>query len=232
MSGIEWPGPTFLGRLGQDSLKDLMDIGVLFHYPQHRALLRQGDNSRHVLLILDGIVKVVTTSENGYDMLTAIRVRGDLVGEMAAFEDRPRSSSVIAIRPVTAHLIQWPQLDAFLSRHPDARREILRMQSTRLRWANQRRLDFGAYEAPTRFARVLGELTQTYGHPVDGASGKSRKLGVTITQAELASLAGIALPTAQKTLAELSRRGVVERGRRTLVIKDVPQLMRIAKLVD
>ncbi|TJZ42204.1 Crp/Fnr family transcriptional regulator [Streptomyces piniterrae] len=225
-----WSPSTFLGRLRDGTLEDLTQLGTRTEYPAHRPLLHQGDGSSHVLLITSGVVKVVTRSEDGFEMLLAIRVAGDLVGEMAAFEDRPRSGTVIACSPVTARIIQRPALEAFLTGHPDAMVALFRMMSARLRWANKLRLDFRAYDASTRLARVVAELTQAYGQPVDDSGGKRSVLGVTLTQSELASLAGLALPTAEKALASLAQRGLVERNYRRITVSDIPKLLEFAKI--
>ena len=227
-----WPQSTFLGRLPGSALEDLMCQGTRIVYPTHRLLLLQGDEGRHVLLLTRGVVKVVASAESGYEMLLAVRVGGDLVGEMAAFEGRPRSGTVVACSEVSARIIQLRDLEDFLVRHPDAMRAMLATLSARLRWANQRRIDFRAYDASTRLARVLVELTQTYGCPTPEKVGKRHEIGLSLNQSELASLAGVALPTAEKALATLAQLGLVERSYRKLLILDVPKLLSFAKVVE
>ncbi|GAA2347330.1 Crp/Fnr family transcriptional regulator [Streptomyces cuspidosporus] len=201
-------------------------------YPTHRHLLQQGDQGRHVLLLTHGVVKVVASSESGYEMLLAIRAAGDFVGEMAAFEDRPRSGTVIACSDVKVRVIQLPALESFLTRHPDAMRAMLGMLCGRLRWANRRRVDFGAYDSLTRLARVIAELSQAYGQRETGSALKGNVIGVTLNQSELASLAGLAKPTAEKALADLSQRGLVKRSYRKITVCDVPKLLAFAKVLD
>ncbi|MFD9563224.1 Crp/Fnr family transcriptional regulator [Streptomyces sp. NPDC059994] len=225
-----WPPSTFLGRLRNATREELLGEGTSITYPSHRALLQQGDESRHVLLITSGVVKVVASAESGYDMLLAVRIAGDLVGEMAAFEERPRSGTVIACSDVTARIIQVRALEAFLARRPDAMRAILHMLCARLRWANRRRVDFQAYDSLTRLARVLAELCQAYAQLAPDSDGKRCDLGVTLTQKELASLAGLKLNTAEKNLAVLTAHGLVERRYRRITICDVPQLLKFAKI--
>ncbi|MFK8845468.1 Crp/Fnr family transcriptional regulator [Streptomyces sp. Ac-502] len=224
-----WPEATLLGRLPEDSQRDLLRLGTVMQYPAHRTLLRQGDDGRHVLLITRGVVKVESHSEDGYTMLLAVRVAGDLVGEMAAFENRPRSGSVIACGDVSARIIHLKSLTAHLSQHQTSMVALLGMLSSRLRWANRRRLDFRAYESPVRLARVLVETAQTYGCASQGDVRRS-DLGVTLTQAELASLAAVALPTAEKALAALAQMGLVERRYRKITISDIPRLRAFAKI--
>ncbi|MFJ1577648.1 Crp/Fnr family transcriptional regulator [Streptomyces sp. NPDC088147] len=226
-----WPPSTFLGRLRDTTREELLSQGTPMTYPPHRALLQQGDESRHVLLITSGVVKVVASAESGYDMLLAVRIGGDLVGEMAAFEERPRSGTVVACGDVTARIIQVRALETFLSHHPDAMRAILHMLCARLRWANLRRIEFQAYDSLTRLARVLAELCKAYAQPDPDSDGKRCDLGVTLTQKELASLAGLKLNTAEKNLAALTAQGLVERSYRNITICDVPKLLEFAKVV-
>ncbi|MFD8816969.1 Crp/Fnr family transcriptional regulator [Streptomyces sp. NPDC059627] len=226
-----WAPSTFLGRLRNTTREELLGQGTLISYPTHRTLLQQGDESRHVLLITSGVVKIVASAESGYDMLLAVRIAGDLVGEMAAFEERPRSGTVVACSDGTALIVQVRTLEAFLTRHPDAMRAILHMLCARLRWANRRRIDFQAYDSLTRLARVLAELSRSYAQPVPDGDGKRCVLGVTLTQKELASLAGLALNTAEKNLATLTAMGLVERSYRNITICDVPKLLEFAKVV-
>ncbi|MFE6777209.1 Crp/Fnr family transcriptional regulator [Streptomyces sp. NPDC057702] len=225
-----WPSATFLGRVEPQTLEELLAAGTAAEYAADRTLLHQGEDSRHVLLITRGVVKVVAGTAEGHEMLVAVRVAGDLVGEMAALESRPRSGTVLACGEVTVRVIQWHILEKLLHRHPDAADSLMHMLCARLRWANRRRLDFRAYDSSIRLARVLAELTQMYGRPVRGAPDERQELAVTLTQTELASLAGLALTTAEKALADLARLGLVERSYRRITINDFPRLLVFSKI--
>ncbi|HEY3479811.1 MAG TPA: cyclic nucleotide-binding domain-containing protein, partial [Streptomyces sp.] len=138
----QWEGPssTFLGRLPRSTREQLLEQGTPMVYPKHRVLMRQGDDGQHLLLLTRGVVKVVTASESGTEMLLGMRVAGDLVGEMAVFEERPRSGSVVACGEVAARILPLPLLEGFLARHPEATKALMATLSARLRTANQRRI--------------------------------------------------------------------------------------------
>lgn len=232
MTHPEWPRSSFLGRISHEALDDLLRQGTRNDYTTNRKLLNQGDDSRHVLLITKGVVKVVTSSRAGYEMLVAVRWAGDVVGEMSAFEGRPRSGSVIACGRVTARVIQCQEFQTFLSRHPETMKVLCGMLSSRLRRANQRRLDFKAHEPDTRLARVLVELAQMSGQQAERVRGRERAIEAALTQPELASLAGIALSTAEKNLAKMDQDGILRREYRRLTITDFSQLLALAKISD
>jgi CRP-like cAMP-binding protein len=187
------------------------------------VFLRQGEPGSIVYLLRSGCVKVVG-NEAGREPLLAIRVGGDLVGEMAVLSGKPRSATVTACAKTTASAIQGADLQALLRASSDVAVEVARMISERLRWANELRIDFASLPPRTRVNRVLLTLAETYGQD----TGKGRDLGVRLTQEEIASLAGVRLSTAGKALGHLKRSSVVRLGYRRIVVVDLPGLRAAA----
>ena len=85
-------------------------------------------------------------------------------------------------------------------------------------------MEFAGFDAHTRFARVLRALAVGYGE----RSGNRISISWPVTQNELASLASIAEPTAQKALRELRKAGVISTGYRTWTVENFSELDRIA----
>jgi CRP/FNR family transcriptional regulator, cyclic AMP receptor protein len=218
----QWPQVTLLGRLQPSTRAEFLTLGMARTFPPKRIIIRQWDQSQHSVLLVSGIVKVVGSTSAGYEALLDIRVRGDLVGEMSAMDGEPRSASVVTCSTVDSRWIRQADLRGFIDRHPDVGLEISRIISLRLRWANRRRLDFLTHNATTRLARVLVELAETYGR----ATHDGFDLGLELTQAELASVAGVALATAEKALHTMKREGLIRRGYRQIVIFDLDRLRR------
>lgn len=187
-------------------------------------MVRQGEDGRHALLLLAGAAKVVVHTEPGRDVLVAFRSAGDLVGEMAVLEDRPRSASVIAMGPVRARLIHGQELTDLMRRNGEICLAIAWMVSARLRWADRRRVEFVALEAPVRIGRVLVDIVSRYGRAtVDGWD-----LGMSFSQTEIASLAGVALGTVEKALQTMQKDGLLRRYYRRIVITDLARLQKFS----
>ena len=222
---LDWPAATFLGRLRPPTRELLLRVGTAVEYPANRVILRQGDEERHVVLLLDGLVKV-TSSAGDQETLLAIRVGGDVIGEMAVLERRPRSASVVASVPVRARIIHPGELELFLERCPDAALELMRMMSERLRWSNRRRMDFAACTPAQRLSRIIIEVARVYGKPAP----EGWDLGVPLTQAELASLAGVGLRSAEKALHQMVRDDMILCLYRRMVIRDVDRLGDLARI--
>jgi CRP/FNR family transcriptional regulator, cyclic AMP receptor protein len=79
-------------------------------------------------------------------------------------------------------------------------------------------------DTPHRLARLLLELSDRYGRP----SGEHVQLGLSLSQAELASAIAASRESVVRALAELRRRGFVTTGRRTVRLCDLEGLRRYA----
>jgi CRP-like cAMP-binding protein len=187
-------------------------------------LIREGECSRFVVVILDGIVKVTGQGHDGRGALLAIRMGGDVVGEFAALDERPRSATVTTCGAVVARIIKSADFLDCLRRDPDISQAVNRSIVAKMRTANARRIDFSGCDVPTRLARVLYEISVTYGT----RTGNRSVLRWPLTQPELASLAGGAEPTVHRVLRELREDGVVSTGYRAITVLDLDRLRGIA----
>lgn len=219
-----WPPTSLLASVGDASRNRLLSSGTMREYPADRRLITQGDTSTFVVALLDGVVKVTGVSSSGREALLAIRIGGDILGELAAIDNRPRSCTVTACGPVTGCVIMQADFLAVLARDRSLAEAVSRSVVAKLRAGTERQMEFAAFDAPTRFARVLRELAGSYGE----RSGNRVTISWPVTQNELASLASVAEPTAQKALRQLRKAGVISTGYRSLTIEDFSALNRIA----
>lgn len=217
-----WSPTTLLGRLPAPAREAFVGIGTKVTLAADRPILWQGEENTHAFLLLSGCTKVLVAAPNGESgsTLLAVRIGGDLVGEMSALTGRPRSATVHTCTETVARIIRRDELLAFVGRTPQVGMEIAAMLAERLRWANERRVDFASLRAPQRVAKILQELVTTYG--VESDAGW--ELGARLTQAEIASLSGVKLPTAERALRSLQRAGVLELKYRQVVVTDVNAL--------
>jgi CRP/FNR family cyclic AMP-dependent transcriptional regulator len=220
----QWPSSSVLGSLIKTSRDRLLESGTTRQYVAGQILIREGETSKFVIVLLDGVVKATGLTLEGKDALLAIRVGGDIVGEFAALDDGPRSSTVTTCGTVVGRVIKQGDFLAALRRDGLLAEAVNRAVVAKVRSANARRVEFAGYDAPTRLARVLRELAVRYGD----RSGNRVVIAWPLTQPELASLAAVAEPTAQKALRALRERGVVDTGYRSLTILDLDALNRIA----
>jgi CRP/FNR family cyclic AMP-dependent transcriptional regulator len=222
--GHTWPHSTLLGALPVADQAALLAAGTRVERADGYRLIEQGTRNDHAYLLLTGTVKVSVRDDNGHSALLGIRLAGDLVGEMGSLEGTERSADVVACGPITAKIISSADLRILTRRHPEIAVGIAMMIGGRLRWANRRRLDVAARDPRSRIARVLYEVVRAYGtkRPTHW------EIGVPLTQAEIASLSGTKLRTAEKQLRVLENERILVRRYRQIHVADLDRLYRIA----
>ncbi len=114
--------------------------------PAGSIIFSEGDHSTEIYLVLTGDLRVLgkvdldeqRKIQPGFGEL----IKGDIFGEMAMFDDSPRSATVVSLTDVELAVIKADNLFSFLDNHPECgypiMKELLSMVVQRLRKANQR----------------------------------------------------------------------------------------------
>ncbi|WP_082526769.1 Crp/Fnr family transcriptional regulator [Kitasatospora sp. MBT63] len=213
----------FLARLEQEDRAALLALGPRLRFPPRSVVIRQEEPSDHILLLLNGWMKVTAAAANGYEALLALRGAGDIVGESAALSGRPRSATVTALEEVAAVAVDRQRFTEFLTRAPAVMLQLLALSNDRLRTADRRRLEVAALTVRERLADLLLELARTHG----SATEEGIEISVPLSQQELAGSVGASREAVARLLKTLRDRGVVITRRRCLVITRPDVLRRI-----
>lgn len=187
-------------------------------------LFAEGDRSDRVFLLLSGRARVFRTDDSGRESLLAIRGAGDLLGELSAIDDEPRSASAVALESLEVAVISGAEFRDALDTVPGLARILLATVVSRLRDADRKRAEFGGADATRRVARRLLELAQRYGEQDDGGV----VISVAITQDDLAAWAGASREAVSRALRDLRKAGLVETARRSVRVLDVARLSQRA----
>ncbi|GLW07856.1 Crp/Fnr family transcriptional regulator [Microtetraspora sp. NBRC 13810] len=217
---------TFLQTLTEPSRGRLLALGSIARFQSGHALIRQGDTDDLVFVLLKSVAKVTARAENGAEALLAVRVSGDIVGDMAPLTGVPRSTSVTTCSESVVCVIKGPVFVDFMNQHAAVGVALSRLIGERLRWANERRLDFAGYDADICLARLLLAFAERHGRQTDAGTD----IGVPLTQAELGGLIGAKEGTIQKAMRGLRNRGLVRNSQRRITITDPRGLAAYADL--
>ncbi|MFI7609539.1 Crp/Fnr family transcriptional regulator [Micromonospora sp. NPDC049366] len=222
----DWPVGTLLGCLDPDVRAEFLTLGTNVPVKPGDHILREGAPGNHMILLREAVAKVTVNVAGGRQALLAIRVSGDLVGEISALNDTPRTATVTSCGAGSISVIYKRDWQPFFHRRPEAALALARTTAARFRWANRRRVDFASYPARVRLARILAELAAVHGQAVDAG----HTVGVALTQQELASLCGAAEPTVEKALRELREAEVLQTGYRQIIVRDLDALRLLARM--
>lgn len=183
-------------------------------------LVRQGEPGHDVVVVLSGRAKLVVAIGGGHDVLLGVRGPGDLLGELAALDEGPRTATAVALETGTAGHLPAPELRRFLADRPAVSWALMRMLATRLREADVGRIELSSQDALGRVAARLLELGEHHGRRAD--DGVHIELGV--TQYDLAAWTGASRPAVARALQAMRRLGWVSTSRRVIVVHDAEAL--------
>jgi CRP/FNR family transcriptional regulator, cyclic AMP receptor protein len=215
---------VFLTALTQAEEEVLRARGVPRRFQPGTAIFHQQGVADRVLVILDGCVKLSRLSEDGKEVILAIRGPGDLIGEMSAIDGRPRSATATALDPVEALGVAVPDFIAYLERHPRVALVVLRMLGARLRESDAMRVELSAQDSMGRVAARIVELCERFGDDV----GAGVQIDLPISQEELAGWTGCSRDSVVKALHSMRGLGWLETGRRRITVLSLEDLRRRA----
>jgi CRP-like cAMP-binding protein len=193
-------------------------------YRAGQALMHEGQIGEELMILIVGRVKVTCTTAEGKEIVLAFRQPGDLVGELAVLDDRPRSSSVVALEPAEALVLAGSRFRNVVEARPRIALELLRLVSRRFRDADRMRIEFAASQTLTRVAIRIVELADRYGDPDAGGV----VIDLPISQEELAGWTGSSREAVAKALHSLREMGLIATDRRRITVSDLEGLRRQA----
>jgi CRP-like cAMP-binding protein len=215
----QWPESSFVGQLPEAERAALLAAGAPFRFEDDQILLVQGDAGDFLYVLISGLVKVIVEAESGAQTTLAIRSRGDLMGEFALLDNKPRTATARAAGSVTALKVGAAAFMAITGQSPAAATTVTRYLLSKMRSTTERRAAERVWDARERLAQVLYELGQKHAEP--GPDGMIR---LPITQGELGELAGVAVSTAERVLKDLRKHGAVATRYREITIRDMAYL--------
>lgn len=199
-------------HLPQDEWHRLQHTGILVRFEPRDVLLRQGDTTQHVHVLLAGCVKIVRSESGGGCAILTLRAAGDVVGDLAAVDLQPRSATVTALTTTVTRLLTGPQFRRFLTR-PAFAAGFASYTVSRLRTSDAQRTALAVLPVRERLARALIQLDRE-SRRADG------RPAIRLSQAELAELVGASRNAVVAELTALRGAGIVATGRREVIIVD------------
>ncbi|MBC8097207.1 MAG: cyclic nucleotide-binding domain-containing protein [Akkermansiaceae bacterium] len=124
--------------LGATELSALRQIASERQFSAGQAIFKAGDNGDGVYVVKDGLVEISVAISEKERRVFAQVTPGEMFGEMAVLEYKPRSATATAARASVVYFIPRNELLLMVERSPLLALELLREISQRLREFNQR----------------------------------------------------------------------------------------------
>jgi CRP/FNR family transcriptional regulator, cyclic AMP receptor protein len=194
-------------------------------FPRGDALFHQGDDPGMVLIIHSGRIKVSVVTPDGHDVMLGYLQPGTVLGDLAALDGEPRSTTAIAIDAVEALGVPMLAFRTLLDERPGIMRALALIAAQRLRLADRQRVEFAAYDVLGRVARRIDELAESGTETAEGI-----EIDAGLSQEDLAAWTAASREAVSKALGAMRTLGWIETRRRMIVVRDRGALRRHAGL--
>ena len=189
------------------------------------TLFKEGDDGDRLYVVVDGKLKLGTSSGDGRENLLSILGPGEMFGELSLFDPGPRTATATAVTDAKLLALATDQVMGLVTRHPQVSLQLLGRLAQRLRRTNEVLADLVFSDVPGRVAKALIDLGTRFGVQKDDGLHVNHDL----TQEELAQLVGASRETVNKALADFAGRGWLRLEPRAVVVLDYDRLAKRGK---
>jgi CRP-like cAMP-binding protein len=168
------------------------------------------------------LIRVGATSVDGREVTLNVIGPGEIVGEIALLDGRPRSADAVAADDTTMMVIERRFFLPFLIRHEGLVERMLAVLCDRLRRTSAALEELALLDLPGRLARLLVKLAGDYGRAVDGGV----RIDIRMSQRDLSNLVAATRESVNKQLRIWKDAGILDMEGGHVVIHDLPALYR------
>lgn len=169
-------------------------------------VFQRGDPGDWLVGIESGRVRVVLTTSSGRELVLRQAAEGEILGELALFDEESRSADATASEPTVGYVLTRADFRQIAAQHPALNEAALAYLSSMLRDTTGLLESIALYQLRARVARFfLFFLTQLNGKDIpEGAA-----IRLSISQGELATMLGASRPKVNRILQEFREEGIL-----------------------
>ena len=194
----------------------LKDDEILFHQNDHAAVF---------YLILEGQLKILQTTAEGFEVILHVLGPGDIVGALPTIGEGTYPASATSLGSTLVAFVDAESFDHILHKHPLVARNLLRFATKVLQRSHLKIRELATERVERRIARALSRLAGQLGRKENGKI----HLDFPLSQQDLAEMTGTTVYTVSRTLNEWKRQGILDHGRERIVILEPHKLVEIGE---
>ena len=191
-------------------------------YKQDQQIVGHQDESRQVFFLVQGKARAIVFSVAGKEVTFRDIEAGEMFGEFAAIDSKPRSAGVQAIQDSLVASMSAEVFWQALEESPEVMAATLRRLVTQVRALSERVFEFSTLGVKNRIHAELLRLAAQH----EGDDGTAC-LSPAPTHAEIASRISSHREAVTRELNRLDHDGVIRRNGSSWVIQDISLLSRM-----
>ncbi|GAC1509320.1 MAG: Crp/Fnr family transcriptional regulator [Chloroflexota bacterium] len=174
-------------------------------YRRGEIVFSQGDPGDGLYIIVQGHVSIQRQNLQGGELIIAVCEPGEYFGELALFDDEPRSATAVTMEACTTQFLSRASFRGFLQAHPQAMLACMEYVIRQLRRCTDLADEIALLDVRRRLARRLLRLAD---QGMIGTGDPSAEIP-RMTQQQLADMTGATRESVNKHLNALVDEGIL-----------------------
>lgn len=194
----------------------------------NQVLFLKGDEGDALYGVLGGRIRISSGDADGKEIILNIIDPGDIFGEIALLDGKPRTADASAMAPSQLLRVQRSDFLGLMAAEPRLTQHLMEMVCDRIRKTSEMLEDSAFLDLPARLAKRLLSLAKYYGE----ADTDTAITGIQISQAELGQLMGTSRESINKHLQFWRSRDWITLGRGRVTINQPAALQNLIERDD
>jgi CRP/FNR family transcriptional regulator, cyclic AMP receptor protein len=211
--------------LEPEGIDALIAYGTTARYAGGATIFEKGSPGDSMMVVLSGRVRISNVLPQGKEAILNTLEPGDVLGEIALLDNKPRSADAIAIEPCELFVFRRRELTPFLETHPAVTLRLVELLCERLRRLTDILEEVMFLNAVPRIARFLMRFAEEHGT----RRGAAVSLGLRVPQGEVGSHVGLSRESVNRVLQHFRENGVLEIDKGCITIRDQDRLRALAR---
>jgi CRP/FNR family transcriptional regulator len=210
---------SLFAGLSDDSLAGLTQQLRRRAFRKDTMIFHKDQSGDALYVVESGRVRIFLPTAAGEELTVGVVGPGDVFGELAVLDGRPRSASAETLEDTVTFTISRDEFQKYLGQAPKLAVALVELLSSRLRHVTEYAESLAFLDVHARLARALLEIAERHGIRKDGV-----EIDFDLTQADLATMIGATRERVNRALATFRTQGLIELRGRKIVLLDTDRL--------
>lgn len=204
--------------LSVEELDALNAIGRRQTISRGQSLMWEGDDSLLVGNVVEGVLKLSTSTADGREQIVGVVYPSDFIGRPFG---KTSQHTVTALTDARVCSFARSAFDGFARKHPDLEHRLLQRTLEELDRARTWMLLLGRKSASERVATFLLDISKRLSRSTCSGEDEVDEFELPLSRQQVADVLGLTIETVSRQLTQFRMAGLIETpDRRTIVIRD------------
>jgi CRP-like cAMP-binding protein len=218
-------GSAFFQSMRAEEIDEIISFASERRYTRGTTIFNKGDPGTSMMAVLAGRCRAGNVSAEGKEVTLNVMGPGEIIGEIALLDGKPRSADVVALEDTTVMVVERRNFLPFVMRNEAMVERLLVVLCDRLRKTSIALEEIALFDLPARLARLLLKLSVDYGRKLPDDQGT--RIDIKMSQRDLSTLVASSRESVNKQLRIWREGGLIDQVEGRLVIRNAKALRGI-----